>query len=413
MVLTSTLHIYIEIHTINQLKIKMKALKISYCPVERKPCIGWIEELFKDCLCNLKDEISFGFGVASLVCWAVAEIPQIITNYNSKSAAGVSLAFLSTWIIGDVFNLVGCILEPATLPTQFYTAVLYTTVTIVLALQCVYYNHFLQWWKRSQKEANRVKDETEPLEPMLQDRTAATTNAPVEVPRRRDFYFMSARSLAGSGTPPSQFYIKARSGPPALEHHMDSSSEEEEEEEEDESVFPPPSTTAVVTQPRAIPRPVRYGTFISASANLPHLSRALRRAHGTEFSGRRLLQEQELSENAYGQWLGWLMAAIYMGGRIPQIWLNIKRGSVEGLNPLMFVFALVANATYVGSILVRTTEWRMIKANMPWLLDAVVCVFLDLFIILQYIFYKYIKLKKTELCGECHGDYVEADKPTS
>lgn len=28
--------------------------------------------------------------------------------------------------------------------------------------------------------------------------------------------------------------------------------------------------------------------------------------------------------SVYGQWLGWMMAAIYMGGRIPQIWLNVS-----------------------------------------------------------------------------------------
>lgn len=28
----------------------------------------------------------------------------------------------------------------------------------------------------------------------------------------------------------------------------------------------------------------------------------------------------------------------------------------------------------------RTTEWENIKANMPWLLDAIVCVALDLFV---------------------------------
>lgn len=71
-----------------------------YCPVERKACIGWIQEWFKDCLCNLNDEISFGLGVATLLCWAVAEIPQIITNFNNKSASALSLSFLSTWIIG-------------------------------------------------------------------------------------------------------------------------------------------------------------------------------------------------------------------------------------------------------------------------------------------------------------------------
>lgn len=51
---------------------------------------------------KLKGEISFGLGIASLICWAVAEIPQIITNFTNKSSTGVSLAFLSTWIIGSV-----------------------------------------------------------------------------------------------------------------------------------------------------------------------------------------------------------------------------------------------------------------------------------------------------------------------
>ncbi|KAL0314761.1 UNVERIFIED_CONTAM: putative vacuolar amino acid transporter YPQ1 [Sesamum angustifolium] len=374
--------------------------KLSYCRAERKPCVRWIEEVFKDCLCNPNDQISFGLGIASLVCWSVAEIPQIITNFTSKSAAGVSLAFLSAWIIGDIFNLVGCILEPTTL---------YTTVTIILALQCVYYNHFRHWWKRSHKEANMVKEETEPLQPKLQNGGTASTNASIEVPRRRDFYFMSARSLAGSNTPPTQCYIKARSGPPALDHHSHSSSDEDDYDNNNnnESVFPPPSSKTATQPrqiPRQIPRQVKYGTFVAAASSLPLLGEALRRA----LEAQPQLQENEFSENAFGEWLGWLMAAIYMGGRIPQIWLNIKRGNVEGLNPLMFVFALIANATYTGSILVRNSEWRMIKANMPWLLDAIVCVGLDLFIILQYIFYKYVKLKKRE---EYYSDYVEADKP--
>lgn len=384
-------------------------LKELYSVVERESCIRWIEEVFKDSVCNLNDEISFGFGIASLVFWGVAEIPQIITNYRNKSAVGVSLAFLSSWIIGDIFNLVGCILEPATLPTQLYTAVLYTTVTIVLALQCIYYNHLIQWRKRKHNEPNRVKEETEPLQPNLEDQRAQT-NAPVEVPRRREFYVMSPRSLAGSDTPPTQYYIKARSGPPGFEHRTDSSSDEEEEEDEesdksDSKSNIPTASNIAATLPRSIPRPVRYGTFLTASANLPHLGRAIRGVRGIEFPRRSLLQ-QEIHENAYGQWLGWFMAAIYMGGRVPQIWLNIKRGSVEGLDPFMFVFALIANATYVGSILARNSEWSAIKANMPWLLDAIVCVLLDLFIILQYIFYKYIKRDGREDAGEYY--YVEA-----
>ncbi|KAL5583501.1 hypothetical protein UlMin_015943 [Ulmus minor] len=70
---------------------------LSYCINENKPCVKWVEKYFEDCLCNLKDEFSFAFGLISLVCWGVAEIPQIITNFRSKSGHGVSLAVLLTW----------------------------------------------------------------------------------------------------------------------------------------------------------------------------------------------------------------------------------------------------------------------------------------------------------------------------
>lgn len=74
---------------------------IAYCVKENKPCVvGWVNLYFKDCLCNVRDEFSFGFGLVSLVCWAVAEIPQIVTNFRTKSSHGVSLLFLLGWVVG-------------------------------------------------------------------------------------------------------------------------------------------------------------------------------------------------------------------------------------------------------------------------------------------------------------------------
>lgn len=72
----------------------------SYCVNEGKACVGWVQKYFSDCLCNLSDEISFGFGFISLICWGVAEIPQIFTNFQAKSSHGVSLTFLLTWVAG-------------------------------------------------------------------------------------------------------------------------------------------------------------------------------------------------------------------------------------------------------------------------------------------------------------------------
>ncbi|KAI9089196.1 hypothetical protein K1719_029475 [Acacia pycnantha] len=367
----------------------------SYCVRERKPCVPWVEKYFKDCLCNLKDDFSFSFGLISLVCWGVAEIPQIITNFHTKSSHGVSLAFLLTWVAGDIFNLVGCLLEPATLPTQLYTALLYTTTTIVLVVQSLYYDYIYRWCKRSRQKINDQEDEEE--KKPLRQKPRHDSGVPIPngshktspAPRREMLYYTSARSLAGSGTPPFRSYMRAaRSGPSALELNSDSSSD-------DEAPINTPS------QPRPIPRSFAggYGTFLAASATLPTQGNAF------AFTARKLLQERQ-AHSTFGQWLGWLMAAIYMGGRLPQIWLNIKRGSVEGLNPLMFVFALIANVAYVASILVRTIEWESIKANMPWLLDAVVCVALDLFIIVQYIYYRDMRRR----WDENDGDNKKANK---
>ncbi|KAF5187973.1 PQ-loop repeat family protein / transmembrane family protein [Thalictrum thalictroides] len=274
----------------------MSSANASYCYNQQKPCIKWVKSIFEDCLCDISDQVSFAFGLISLVCWGVAEIPQIITNFSNKSGHGVSLAFLLTWVAG------------------------------------------------------------------------------------------SARSLAWSDTPPYGSYLRqAKSGPSAL-GDMNSSSEDESDS---------PTSKKSSTKPITIPRSVGYGTFLATSATLPFGSKALVEGY-TRLSGRRLLTANHTEvHSVYGIWLGWMMAAIYMGGRIPQIFLNIKRGSVEGLNPLI--------------ILVRSTEWAKIKPNMPWLLDAVVCVALDLFIILQYIYYRFMHKEPSN--DQNYGDYIEAEKP--
>ncbi|XP_058228565.1 probable vacuolar amino acid transporter YPQ1 isoform X1 [Rhododendron vialii] len=382
----------------------MKAMRnsLAYCAKENKPCVGWVEKYFKDCLCNLRDEFSFGFGLISLVCWGIAEIPQIVTNFRTKTSHGVSLLFLLTWIIGDIFNLVGCLLEPATLPTQYYTALLYTTSTVVLVLQSLYYDHVYSWWKCKQIEQTQAVEEEKKL--LMSPKQAVDSSIPIPggTPMVLEFYYTSARSLARSSTPPAWSYLShARSGPSTMVLDGDSSSEDEPIQV---------SSKKSRSKPQPIPRSAGAATFLATTISLPQGSKAFIQVY-TGLTGRRLLndwisQEQSTEDNVYGQWLGWMMAAIYMGGRIPQIVLNIKRGSVEGLNPLMFIFALVANATYVGSIVMRTTEWDKTKANLPWLLDAVVCVVLDLFIILQYIYYRYVRNKITSGAE----DYVEASK---
>lgn len=351
---------------------------MATCTQEKYDCVKWVEKYFRDCVCDISSEVSFGLGIVSLLCWGIAEIPQIITNFQTKSGHGVSLALLLTWVLGDVFNLVGCILEPVTLPTQLYTALLYTATTLVLVFQTIYYD-YRNRRKNKQSFDDPGKESTDEKKPLDPKRDVSDTLAkPIFTSgARMDMRYMSARSMANSGSSPYSgvSYLRtSKSGPPNIATALHYCSSEDDGDDTKNQKFN--KTTAIT-----IPTCTGYGTFLISAVGLPSQAKAM------ALYAQSTLQQQT-GPNHFGMVLGWIMAAIYMGGRLPQIYLNIQRGNVEGLNPLMFIFALVANATYVGSILARSIEWYMIKANAPWLLDAAVCVLLDLLIIVQFVYYK-------------------------
>ncbi|PKU76376.1 hypothetical protein MA16_Dca000979 [Dendrobium catenatum] len=60
--------------------------------------------------------------------------------------------------------------------------------------------------------------------------------------------------------------------------------------------------------------------------------------------------------------------------------IPIVRKLLQGLSLFMFIFALVGNPAYVGSILLNSLEWSKVKPNLPWLVDAGGCVLLDAFV---------------------------------
>ncbi|KAL4278841.1 hypothetical protein GQ457_03G024310 [Hibiscus cannabinus] len=306
-------------------------------------CWEWAKVYLNDCICSRREQVSFGLGLVSVLSWGVAEIPQIITNYKEKSVQGLSLGFLITWIIGDLFNLVGCILEPATLPTQFYIALLYTMTTLILAAQTVYYAHIYP--RLCNKDSKEYRSDGS--ENINNFRAKQVTDAADRL-----------------------------SSPMAIPLH-----------DHRESVPPSTSTKPLLCLMSALMF-ISLFNFQLSPVNVIQVGRNLLQAN-TVSSGERGSAEGSTSGRV-GSFLGWAMAAIYMGGRLPQIYLNSRRGNVEGLNPFMFVFALVGNSTYVASILVRSMDWSRIQPNLPWLVDAGGCVLLDAFIVIQIIyFYKW------------------------
>lgn len=361
---------------------------------------------------SFRDGLSLSLGIISVISWGVAEIPQIMTNYSEKSTEGLSITFLTTWMIGDIFNLLGCLMEPATLPTQFYMALLYTVTTSVLYVQSIYYGHIYPRLKNRRDqmvEAERISNIISDVKIPGRWRNSSDTTTcggqttPITmIPGSqrtsftgRELFYTSARSLSSSHTPPAGSVLAQRMARGYSEPTLE------------EPLLPEdvthPSTKSLLCVVSVF---LFLGTF-----NLPNLlseSRTMALGEGDRVfvvrAARKLLQvtSSNVAEHSGGEssrigmFLGWAMAAIYMGGRLPQICLNMRRGHVEGLNPLMFFFALVGNMTYVASILVNSVEWLKLAPNLPWLVDAGGCVVLDFLILLQFFHFRCRKDKDTD-----------------
>lgn len=106
----------------------------------------------------------------------------------------------------------------------------------------------------------------------------------------------------------------------------------------------------------------------------------------------------------WGQVFGWLCAALYLGSRLPQLLLNYRRKSTEGVSMLFFLFACLGNLTYVLSIFAFDPKcwdervacapgdtgrvyWRYILVNASWLAGSLGTLFLDMGIFAQFFIY--------------------------
>ncbi|KAJ9097285.1 hypothetical protein QFC21_004954 [Naganishia friedmannii] len=105
-------------------------------------------------------------------------------------------------------------------------------------------------------------------------------------------------------------------------------------------------------------------------------------------------------QRVIGRASAWICTTLYLTSRLPQIWKNYTRKSVEGLSILLFVFAFMGNATYVGSIMLNPgggeehgggaseeeRAYYLLEA-LPYLLGSGGTLIFDLTIMCQAVFY--------------------------
>lgn len=112
------------------------------CPVENGiEASKWIQYLLHECAYSSQDIISVSLGYFSILCWLFAQVPQFYKNAALGTSESLSLVFLWNWLLGDVCNLVGCILTNQ-MRYQTYLASYFVMIDSSLLLQALYYRLF-------------------------------------------------------------------------------------------------------------------------------------------------------------------------------------------------------------------------------------------------------------------------------
>ena len=339
-------------------------------------------------------------GSISIACWVVVFSPQIIENFRRSSAEGLSIEFLIIWLAGDLFNILGAVLQ-GVLPTMIILAIYYTFADIVLILQCWYYRGFT------------FRD---PKQPTPKD---ASNGVPTEQSPLLSNGHMDGQSeeYLGEDEPMSDAAQRTRSRSsfrdilanydgthlsPATPMHP------QPKDANDAEALKP-------SQPRSWIQAIFFNStaillVVAAGIVGYYLSPSQPvNEHETTPADE---QAQSLQFSIWGQIFGYICAALYLGSRAPQLLLNYRRKSTEGLNALFFLFACVGNLAFVCSIFAfepicsshQHGHWhesncqkgealaiygRYILVNLSWLIGSAGTLFLDFAVFVQFFLYRH------------------------
>lgn len=251
-------------------------------------------------------------GSVSVACWIVVFTPQIYENWRRQSSEGLSLAFIVIWLLGDLFNVLGSILQKV-LPTMLILAIYYTLADVVLLWQCLVYG-----------------------DKSVRDTTASSV---LERAAENDPFL---DSLEQQKTLSLKRRIQRLVGQP------------------------------VVKQLLIVLTIIMCGVLGFYMGDHKNPSKPK--------------DPQPLS--LWGQILGWICAVFYLASRVPQLLLNYRRKSTDGVAILFFVFTLLGNITYCLSIFAADSSPHAILLNASWIIGALGSLLLDLGVLAQFYIYQ-------------------------
>ncbi|RDW71639.1 hypothetical protein BP6252_08202 [Coleophoma cylindrospora] len=286
----------------------------------------------------LREGLSGIFGSISMAAWMFLLVPQLVLNYQKKSAEGISLSFFAIWMIGDVTNLCGAVWANL-LPTAVALPVYFCIADVFLISQCLYYN-YLNAHKR-QEHVPSLETEEEPLLTRLQNNDTSGLSGPHK--RRLSIQSSSRHSL-----------VEILDG--------------------DDLQLTTQSLRNILSMLAVIVLGTAGWTIAWKS--------------GVWVPTPEDVDITEPNKVALGaQVLGYISALCYLGARIPQIVKNYKYKSTEGLSLLFFMLAMTGNLTYATSIFTHSIKKDYLYTNLPWLMGSLGTIMEDITIFIQFRIY--------------------------
>ncbi|KAH3763370.1 PQ loop repeat protein [Pelomyxa schiedti] len=350
--------------------------------------VAWMTTLHT-CAYTAAEQASLYLGLINIAIWIIAQMPQIITTFQTGNAGALSFTFIFTWLAGDTCNLLGCFFTKQT-AVQTLTAVYFCSIDVVMISQWSFFTirkrkrdklAMLNPYSRGDPESV-PQEESTTINP-TGDSYNSTSNKLLASATLLFIFVTLCRFYTSEHTQPGQLstphtgrtLLEFQDTPQSpltnpLPHHEEGTMYSAAE-------FTTTSTTAVTT---TLFNGSSYSLSSSSSpdyCNTPYdLSTVMR---------------------VLGDICAWSSGLLYFFGRVPQVYHNWKRKSVEGLSPIMFACAVLANICYSVSILLLQPDWsspEFWESKFPYLLGSLFTLVWPAFILCQFAYYGWWRKRK-------------------
>ena len=296
-------------------------------------------------------DLSNLLGAVSLSFWLCNGIPLVLEIYKRRSADGVALGFVLLWTIGDVLNLAGSIWA-GLVPSVIFVACYYIVSDLVILGEALYFG----------------SEEPEKRDALLNDTEQAVGSDRDTARQRRRTNDEQAPLLVSAG--------------PAELYNIESSDD----------------------TPRSVLRETTFNVLACLGVTALgvvgwYVSTLLTKNGGPlGVTGTKEALVHILKGKHHGrhrehidigpQILGYASAALYLLARVPQIYKNYRKQRTDGLALLFFIFSVMGNLTYAGSIVTYSSERNYMLTNIPWLLGSLGTLVFDFIILGQFLLYR-------------------------